>query len=106
MFAAFLGFNPIQQLLAATGATHAVSADSLRVLTGQQFFPHLISGPFHSGLVLVFGIATVMVLLAGLAAAFRGKAYVYAEPTDAREDAEHSGAVDNPTQNVTSETVR
>ena len=106
LFAAFLGFNPIQQLLAGTGATQAVSASSLQVLTGQQFFPHLISGPFHTGLVLVFGIATVMVLLAGLAAAFRGKAYVYAEPTDAREDAEHSEAVDNPAQNVTSETAR
>lgn len=89
LFAAFLGYNPIEQLLGATGATHAVSAGSLQVLTGQQFFPHLISGPFHTGLVLVFGIATVMVLLAGVAAAFRGKTYVYAEPADAREDQAH-----------------
>ncbi len=90
LFAAFLGYNPIQQLLDATGATQAVPAGSLNVLTGQQFFPHLISEPFHGGLVLVFGIATVMVLLAGVAAAFRGKTYVYAEPTDAREDAEYA----------------
>ena len=26
-------------------------------LTGRAFFPHLISGPFHQGLTVVFGAA-------------------------------------------------
>ena len=32
-------------------------------LTGKQFFPRLISGPFHNGLVVVFTAATVMMLI-------------------------------------------
>ena len=32
-------------------------------LTGDQFFPQLISGPFHSGLIVVFGVAASMSLL-------------------------------------------
>ena len=49
LFAAFLGYNPIAELLAPSGALHmpGVNAD---VLTGQTFFPELITEPFHSGL--------------------------------------------------------
>src|SRR5206468_7554050 len=45
LFAAFLGFNPIQQLLPSASAAHVSSAQYSQ-LTGQGFFPHLISGPF------------------------------------------------------------
>ncbi|MBA8796100.1 MFS family permease [Friedmanniella endophytica] len=89
LFAAFLGYNPIAQLLTQTGAVHHLSSAQLAVLTGKEFFPHLIADPFRSGLVLVFAIATVMVLLAGVAAALRGKKYVYAEPTDATDEQAH-----------------
>jgi hypothetical protein len=37
------------------------------VLTGRQFFPQLISGPFHNGLVVVFTAATVMMLIGAAA---------------------------------------
>jgi hypothetical protein len=42
------------------------------VLTGKEFFPHLISGPFHHGLVIVFATAAAMALLAATASALRG----------------------------------
>lgn len=47
MFAAFLGFNPIEELLGPSGelSKPGVNAD---VLTGQEFFPNLLTGPFHS----------------------------------------------------------
>jgi hypothetical protein len=66
LFAAFLGYNPIAQLLAPSGALQesGVNAD---VLTGTAFFPHLISGPFHTGLVVVFIAAAVMMVIGAAA---------------------------------------
>jgi sugar phosphate permease len=68
LFAAFLGFNPIAELLAPY---HALQQPGVyaAALTGKQFFPQLISGPFHSGLVVVFAAAAVMMLI-GAAASF------------------------------------
>lgn len=48
-------------------------------MTGKEFFPRLISGPFHSGLVTVFTAATVMALVAALASVSRGKRYFHGE---------------------------
>ncbi|WP_405179595.1 MFS transporter [Nocardia sp. NBC_01377] len=71
MFAAFLGFNPIEELLGPSGelSKPGVNAD---VLTGQEFFPNLLTGPFHSGLVVVFIAAAVMMLFAAFASWFAG----------------------------------
>ncbi|MCW2677698.1 MAG: transporter [Modestobacter sp.] len=77
LFAAFLGFNPVQQLLGPTGALDQVSSRQAATLTGGQFFPQLISDPFHSGLVIVFGAAAVMSVVAALASLARGKRYVH-----------------------------
>ena len=54
VFAAFLGFNPLQTLLEPTGVLARLPAKSVQTLTGKEFFPHLISQPFHHGLVVVF----------------------------------------------------
>jgi hypothetical protein len=43
------------------------------VLTGQEFFPTLISKPFHSGLVIVFSAAAVLAVLGAIASLLRGK---------------------------------
>jgi MFS family permease len=79
LFAAFLGDNPIGHLLAANGALHGVPAANAATLTGNRFFPELISGPFHRGLVIVFGTAAVMALVAAIASALRGARYFHAE---------------------------
>jgi MFS family permease len=81
LFAAFLGFNPIERLLGPTGALDQVSAHQAATLTGGQFFPQLISGPFHSGLVVVFTAAAVMSVIAALASLLRGGRYVHDEET-------------------------
>src|SRR3954451_22055404 len=47
LFAAFLGYNPIQHLL-GPHALAALGAHDRAVLTGHSFFPHLISGPFQT----------------------------------------------------------
>jgi MFS family permease len=66
LFAAFLGYNPIAELLGPSRALQqpGVNAD---VLTGKSFFPDLISGPFHAGLVVVFVAAAIMMLTGALA---------------------------------------
>ena len=58
-------------------------AASQRVLTGREFFPDLISGPFHHGLVVVFGVAAGLAALAAVASLLRGGRYVHpgTEPT-------------------------
>jgi len=77
LFAAFLGANPMQQLLGPSGALAALPAANQRVLTGPTFFPQLISAPFHEGLVVVFGLATALSLLGALASLSRGGRYVH-----------------------------
>ena len=49
------------------------------MLTGRQFFPELISGPFHHGLVIVFSTAIVLLVIAAGVSLLRGGRYVYEE---------------------------
>jgi MFS family permease len=72
LFAAVLGVNPVQHLLALTGVLSSLPAASQQVLTGRTFFPHLISGPFHQGLSVVFAVAIALAALAALASLLRG----------------------------------
>ena len=83
LFAAFLGYNPIAELLAPYHALQqpGVNAD---VLTGKTFFPQLITEPFHSGLVVVFIAAAVMMLIGAVASLFNPGRYA----TDADADNE------------------
>jgi MFS family permease len=78
LFAAFLGYNPIQHLLGAH-ALAAVSAHARAQLTGHSFFPHLISAPFRSGLHEAFAFAIIACLVAAAASLMRGARYYDAE---------------------------
>ncbi|MDO8108462.1 MFS transporter [Isoptericola sp. b441] len=83
MFAAFLGYNPIQTLLAPTGVLGSLPASDVTALTGKEFFPRLISGPFHHGLIVVFGVAAVLSLIGAIASFSRGGRYVHADEPEA-----------------------
>jgi MFS family permease len=74
LFAAFLGYNPIAELLGPSGALHApgVNAD---VLTGKTFFPQLITEPFHTGLSVVFIAAASMMVIGAIASLFSAGRY-------------------------------
>ena len=72
LFATVLGVNPVQHLLAQAHALTSLPAASQRVLTGRQYFPQLISGPFHQGLVVVFIAAAALSVVAALASLLRG----------------------------------
>jgi MFS family permease len=71
LFAAVLGVNPVQHLLATNGVLASLSSANRQVLTGREFFPNLLSGPFHQGLVVVFAVAAGLGLVAALASLLR-----------------------------------
>ena len=73
LFAAFLGYNPVSQLLGPTGALERIPAADAATLTGTEFFPNLVSGPFHDGLVVVFVAAAVMMVVAAIASLLTGR---------------------------------
>ena len=74
LFAAFLGYNPIAELLEPSHALQqpGVNAD---VLTGKTFFPELITEAFHSGLTVVFLAAAAMMLIGAVASMFNPGRY-------------------------------
>jgi MFS family permease len=74
LFAAFLGYNPIQHLLGAH-VLASLSSASRATLTGRSFFPHLISAPFRSGLHEAFAFAIIACLIAAAASFLRGETY-------------------------------
>jgi hypothetical protein len=82
LFAAVLGVNPVQHLLAARGVLSSLPAASQRVLTGRQFFPELISGPFQHGLSVVFGVAAALAAVAAVASLLRGGRYIHPAAAD------------------------
>jgi MFS family permease len=71
LFAAFLGYNPIQHLLGPSVLTHLSHAQQT-LLTGRSFFPQLISAPFRSGLHEAFAFAIIACLVAAVASFSRG----------------------------------
>jgi MFS family permease len=78
LFAAFLGYNPIQHLVGAH-ALSALSPANRAALVGHSFFPHLISAPFRAGLHEAFAFAIVACLIAAGASLMRGGRYHYVE---------------------------
>jgi MFS family permease len=73
VFAAMLGYNPVANLLAPSGLLHTLPAANVATLTGRRFFPTLISGPFHHGLMIVFTAAALMALCGAAVSWMRGK---------------------------------
>ncbi|HEY5294542.1 MAG TPA: MFS transporter [Gaiellaceae bacterium] len=82
LFAAFLGYNPMQNLLGAQTLAALPSAQA-HVLTGHSFFPQLISSPFHTALIYAFVFAAAACLVAAFASLLRGGKYHWSEPAAA-----------------------
>jgi MFS family permease len=92
LFAAFLGFNPIQQLL-GPHVLAGLSAHNQAILTGRSFFPQLISSPFRAGLHEAFAFAVIACLFAAAASLMRGGRYA--------DDGEPPASVGDPPITVT-----
>ena len=89
LFAALLGYNPIQHLLKSSGVLSRLPAHNVAVLTGRHFFPTLISGPFHHGLVIVFTAAAIMSFIGAMVSLLRGRQFFY-------DDASANGGLPQP----------
>jgi MFS family permease len=76
LFAAFLGYNPIQHLLGAATLSTLPSA-AVAQLSSRSFFPSLISAPFRAGLHEAFGFAVAACVIAAIASWSRGGRYVH-----------------------------
>jgi MFS family permease len=71
LFAAFLGYNPMKQLLGDL-LNHLPAARAAYV-TGRQFFPRLIITPFKDGLGVAFAFAIAANVLAAVFSLLTGK---------------------------------
>jgi MFS family permease len=71
LFAAFLGYNPMETLLGQKGL-NGVPPQNQAQITGKKFFPELISDPFIDGLRITFTFSAVLFLLAAWAAWMSG----------------------------------
>jgi hypothetical protein len=72
LFAAFLGYNPMGELIPAD-ILAAMPAANVAALTGHEFFPGLMAGPFKHGLLFAFTFSALLYLLAAFAS-WRGGA--------------------------------
>jgi EmrB/QacA subfamily drug resistance transporter len=78
LFAAFLGYNPMESLI-PPAVLAALPAASRAMLLGNQFFPHTIAPAVMSSLRLAFYISAGMSAVAAVASFLRGKRYVHGE---------------------------
>ncbi|MGN6723196.1 MAG: MFS transporter [Marmoricola sp.] len=85
LFASFLGQNPIAHMLGSV--TNTLSPANRAALTSPHYFSHLVSGPFHHGLEIVFGAAAGMAVIAALASSLRGRPVIHTTPETPREEA-------------------
>jgi EmrB/QacA subfamily drug resistance transporter len=72
LFAAFLGYNPMAQLLPAA-VLHQLPLASQQLILGKIFFPGLIAPAVMSSLHIAFYISVVLSLIAAVASYLRGK---------------------------------
>jgi hypothetical protein len=95
LFAAFLGYNPVQHLIGPSVLSHLSTAQQAS-LTGRSFFPGLIAAPFRSGLHAALDFAIVASLLAAAASWTRGAHYADVSALDDGFDPELLAPDDYP----------
>jgi len=64
----------------------ALPPDKAAMITGKQFFPDLISGPFIRGLAFAFSFSLILYLAAAAASWLGGRRYVHDEEVALRRD--------------------
>jgi hypothetical protein len=88
LFASFLGYNPMQELLGPV--LHQLPPSHAAYLTGRAYFPQLMSGPFRQGLREAFDFAIAACLVAAAASWLRGGHYVHDVHATPAADAAHA----------------
>ncbi|MGC4960507.1 MFS transporter [Gordonia sp. DT101] len=101
LFAAFLGYNPVEQLLGPQ--LSSLPQGNQDTLTGLDFFPHLISNPFADGLTAAFTFAIVCCVIGALASLFTGGRRPKAVELEEIDEETSGGASADVVEPVTSE---
>jgi hypothetical protein len=78
LFAAFLGYNPMETLLPPDVLDDLPPARHDEVV-GKRFFPEMISTPLVDSLRAVFAFSAVLAFLAAIASFARGRRFVHDE---------------------------
>ncbi len=84
LFAAFLGYNPVQQLVPPSVLAH-LPAGHAAYLTGRSFFPSLVSPAFKTGLDYAFDFAIGCSIVAAIASLLRGGRYIHGQAEQTAE---------------------
>jgi len=87
LFAAFLGYNPMQVLLGHAELSQ-LPHSTASYLTSRQFFPHLIAPAFSKGLTEAFSFAAGACLLGAVASLLRGGKYHHVDAEENGPDAD------------------
>jgi EmrB/QacA subfamily drug resistance transporter len=79
LFAAFLGYNPVQMILTAlpVAVTAGIAPATLVTLTGVTWFPTTLATAFMPSLALTFYVGALISLISAVLCALRGKKYVH-----------------------------
>jgi hypothetical protein len=80
LFAAFLGFNPVQSILSLpqlASVVKLIPQSTLIFLTGQTFFPNAIAPAFVSALDLSYYIGAALSVAAAVSSLLRGRKYIH-----------------------------
>jgi hypothetical protein len=78
LFAAFLGYNPMQSILSGLpqAVTASLSGQTVQTLTGLHWFPQAIAGAFIFSVQVAFYVSAFLCVLAAVASALRGERYI------------------------------
>lgn len=89
LFATFLGYNPLKQIIPAPVLDNLTQQQQATIVS-TKFFPTLVAQPFIGGLKIVLWTATILTLIAALlSAAFKVQS-IYEEPQKGQHH--HHGA--------------
>ena len=77
LFSAFLGFNPVKELLGPTGALDHLSHSQVAYLTGRSFFPQSHRAAVRHRLHLAFTFAAIATAIAVVASRSGRKRYLH-----------------------------
>jgi MFS family permease len=92
LFSAFLGYNPLGQLLQQTGGTAGLNSAQIANITGRTFFPRVIQASFADGLHLAFAFAAGATVIAMVASLLRGRRYIHQDGSRSIADELATGA--------------
>ncbi len=88
LFAAFLGYNPMQTILASLPPSliSGLSASTIATLTGTSWFPNAFAPAFMASLRVAIYLNAALAFVAACASVVRGKRYIYGLEPEAEQE--------------------